>query len=78
MSAAREVFRHLDAIGATLEHAGDRLLLRAGRKPVPAAIIRRVREAKPELLLLLQQNAAPLPPRAKVRARHARRWRTRA
>jgi hypothetical protein len=60
MSAAHEVFRHLEAIGATIEHAGDSLLLRAGPKRVPAAIIRRVREAKPELLVLLQQKAAPL------------------
>jgi len=60
MSAAHEVFRHLEAIGATIEHAGDSLLLRAGPKPIPAAIIRRVREAKPELLVLLQQKAAPL------------------
>lgn len=60
MSAAQEVFSHLEAIGATIEHAGDSLLLRAGPKPIPAAIIRRVREAKPELLVLLQQKAAPL------------------
>ena len=60
MSAAQEVFRNLTAIGATIEHAGDHLLLRAGPKPVPAAIIRRVREAKPELLVMLQQKAAPL------------------
>jgi hypothetical protein len=60
MSAAQEVCRHLAAIGATIEQAGDRLLLRAGPKPIPAAIIRRVREAKPELLILLQQKVAPL------------------
>jgi 5-methylcytosine-specific restriction endonuclease McrA len=46
----------LAAIGATIEQAGDRLLLRPGAKPVPAAIIRRVREAKAELLVLLQQT----------------------
>jgi hypothetical protein len=57
MSAAQEVCRHLAAIGATIEQAGDRLLLRAGPKPIPAAIIRRVREAKPELLILLQQTS---------------------
>jgi hypothetical protein len=60
MSAAHEVFRHLEAIGATIEHAGDSLLLRAGPKPVPAAIIRRVRQAKPELLVLLQKKASTL------------------
>jgi hypothetical protein len=57
MSAAQEVCRHLAAIGARIEQAGDRLLLRAGPKPIPAAIIRRVREAKPELLVLLQQTS---------------------
>jgi hypothetical protein len=45
----------LEAIGATIEPAGDRLLVRAGPKPVPASVIRRVREAKPELLALLHQ-----------------------
>jgi hypothetical protein len=60
MSAAQEVCRHLAAIGATIEQAGDRLLLRAGPKPIPAAIVRRVREAKPELLALLQQRASTL------------------
>jgi hypothetical protein len=58
MSAAQEVCRHLAAIGATIEQAGDSLLLRAGAKPIPAAIIRRVREAKPELLILLQRKVA--------------------
>jgi hypothetical protein len=58
MSAAQEVCRHLASIGATIEQAGDRLLLRAGPKPIPAAIIRRVRQAKPELLILLQRKVA--------------------
>ncbi len=60
MSAAREVLCHLEAIGATIESAGDRLLVRAGPKPVPARVIRRVREAKPELLALLHQEATAL------------------
>ena len=34
MSAAQEVSSHLEAIGATIEHAGDSLLLRAGPKPI--------------------------------------------
>jgi hypothetical protein len=58
VSAAPEILHALDAIGATIVPAGDRLLLRAGAKPVPAAIIRRVREAKPELLALLSGEAA--------------------
>jgi hypothetical protein len=60
MSAARDVLCHLEAIGATVEPVGDRLLLRAGPKPVPATVIRRVREAKPELLALLYQKNAAL------------------
>jgi hypothetical protein len=58
VNATHEVLRHLEAIGATIEPAGDRLRLRAGPKPVPACVIRRVREAKPELLALLHQEAA--------------------
>ncbi len=60
MSAAREVLCCLEAIGATVETAGDRLLVRAGPKPVPASVIRRVREAKPELLALLYQQDTAL------------------
>ncbi len=60
MSAARELLCRLEAIGATIEPAGDHLLVRAGSKPVPASVIRRVREAKPELLALLQQDATAL------------------
>ena len=56
MSAAHEVLRHLNAIGATIEPTGDRLLLRAGLRPVPADVIRRVKEAKAELLALLHHN----------------------
>lgn len=59
MSTAADVLHELDVIGATIVPAGDRLLVRAGSKPVPAGVIRRVREAKPELLALLyQQNTA--------------------
>ena len=58
MSAAAHILHELEAIGAIIAPAGDRLLLRAGPKPVPASIIRRVREAKPELLALLHQEDA--------------------
>jgi len=58
MSSTRDVLRHLAAIGATIESAGDRLVLRAGTKPVPAGVIRRVREAKPELLAVLTKKSA--------------------
>jgi hypothetical protein len=61
MSAAVEILNELSAIGAIVVPAGDRLLLRAGSKPVPAGIIRRLREAKPELLVLLRQQTG-VPP----------------
>ena len=41
-----------------LNSAGDRLILRAGAKPVPAGVIRRVREAKRELLAVLTKKSA--------------------
>jgi hypothetical protein len=56
MSAATYILDELEAIGASIMSAGNRLLLRAGPKPVPASVIRRVREAKPELLALLHQE----------------------
>jgi hypothetical protein len=56
MSMPSSVLHDLEAIGATIEPAGDRLLLRAGPKPVPVSVIRRVREAKPELLALLHKR----------------------
>jgi hypothetical protein len=58
MSSTRDVLRRLEEIGASIEPAGDRLVLRAGAKPVPASVIRRVREAKPELLAVLTKKAA--------------------
>jgi hypothetical protein len=60
VSEAREVLCQLEAIGAVIEPAGDRLLLRAGPTPVPASVIRRVRQTKSELLALLQQKASTL------------------
>jgi len=59
VTAARDVLCELRAIGARIEPVGDRLFLRAGLQPVPAKIIRRVREAKAKLLPLLYREAAP-------------------
>ena len=53
MSAARDLLADLDLIGARLEPAGDRLILRAGPTAIPAALVRRVREAKADLLATL-------------------------
>ncbi len=60
MTTTRQVLSDLNAIGARIEPVGDRLLVRAGPKPVPATVIRRIRQAKAELLAALQQNSAPL------------------
>jgi hypothetical protein len=59
MTAAGDILSALRSIGATIQPAGDRLVLRAGSRPVPASMVRRAREAKPELLALLCQEAVP-------------------
>jgi hypothetical protein len=53
MSATRDLLADLDLIGARLEPAGGRLILRAGPTAIPAALVRRVREAKADLLATL-------------------------
>lgn len=53
MSIPRDLLADLDLIGARLEPAGDRLILRAGPTAIPAALVRRVREAKADLLATL-------------------------
>ena len=57
-AALRRILNALAAIGASIEPAGDRLVLRAGNVPVPSDIVDRVRAVKTELLTLL---AAPEP-----------------
>jgi hypothetical protein len=59
MSAARDLLADLDLIGARLEPAGDRLILRAGPMAVPSALVRRVREAKADLLATLAVSTDP-------------------
>jgi hypothetical protein len=60
MSAALELILDLRSIGARIEPAGERLILRAGSEAIPASLVRRVREAKAEILatLLAGANAA--------------------
>jgi hypothetical protein len=53
MNAARAVLDELAMIGATIEVARDRLILRAGPKAIPATLISRVREAKTDLMATL-------------------------
>jgi hypothetical protein len=50
MSTVDELLDNLSRIGATIRPAGDRLILRAGATAVPAELVRRIREAKSELL----------------------------
>jgi uncharacterized protein len=54
MSATRNLIADLALIGARLEPAGDRPILRAGPTTIPAALVRRVREAKADLLATLR------------------------
>ncbi len=53
MSTARDLLADLELIGAMLEPAGDRLILRAGPTAIPGALVRRVRDAKADLLATL-------------------------
>jgi hypothetical protein len=53
MSAARDLLDELAVIGATIEPAGDHLILRAGATAIPAPLVRRVRWAKTDLLSIL-------------------------
>jgi hypothetical protein len=57
MSLARNVLDELAGIGAKIEPAGSRLILRAGNTAIPAALVRRVRDAKGDLIALLSQGA---------------------
>jgi hypothetical protein len=57
MSVAGDLLKDLAGIGATIEPAGDRLILRAGPSAIPATLVRRVREAKADLLASLAPGA---------------------
>jgi hypothetical protein len=54
---ARDLLADLGLIGARLEPAGDRLILRAGPVMIPAGLVRRVREAKADLLATLADGS---------------------
>jgi hypothetical protein len=59
MSTARDLLTDLAGIGARIEPAGERIILRAGPTAIPAALVRRVREAKADLLATLAVSTAP-------------------
>jgi hypothetical protein len=50
VNAARKLLGDLAMIGATIEPAGDRLILRAGSTAIPADFVIRIRQMKVELL----------------------------
>jgi hypothetical protein len=58
MNAARELLDDLAVIGATVEPAGDRLILRAGPTAIPARLVNRVREAKADLIETFARHEA--------------------
>jgi hypothetical protein len=53
MIAARDLLNCLAAIGARIEPSVDNLIVRAGSKPIPGALIRQLREAKAEVIALI-------------------------
>ena len=46
MSAAGELLDALTAVGARVELTGNRLVLRAGARAIPADLVRRFREVR--------------------------------
>jgi hypothetical protein len=53
MSTASDLLDCLAEVGAKVEAAGNRLIVRTGPKPVPGELVHRLREAKAELLAAL-------------------------
>jgi len=61
MSAVRDILCDLAELGATLRPNGDRLILRAGPRAIPATLVGRIRQAKAELLVTLDSHPAAAP-----------------
>jgi hypothetical protein len=57
MSGVNELLDRLAEIGATIRSAGDHLILRAGPKPVPAALVKRLHRAKAQVLAVISPAA---------------------
>ena len=53
MNPARDLLDCLADLGATVQPAGEQLILRAGPTAIPAALVHRIREAKADVLALL-------------------------
>jgi len=58
-SDARALLTEAHAVGLRLIRRGDRLTVRPGATPPPAALVERLRKAKAALLLALPDEAAP-------------------
>lgn len=56
MNSVSSLLHDLETIGATVRPAGDRLVLRAGDQPVPGDLVRRIRQAKLDLLKYLGEQ----------------------
>ena len=77
MSAARDLLERLAEIGATLEPTGDHLILRAGATPVPAELVKRLRQAKRDLPEELAPARYPANPADQGKTADAAWWRDR-
>ena len=53
MTEARNIVRELQALGAHLKRHGDRLVLRAGNRQIPQPLVQQARDAKRDILALL-------------------------
>ncbi len=57
---AQELLDRFAEIGASVRPGGeDRLVVRAGARPVPAALVRQLREAKAQILAALASGLEP-------------------
>jgi hypothetical protein len=57
MSAVHALLRRLSEIGAIINPAGDKLVVRAGTRPIPGELVRTMRDRKVELLAALAEAA---------------------
>jgi hypothetical protein len=64
MSIAADLLDRLAEVGAKVEAAGNRLIVRAGPKPVPGELVQRLREAKADVLAALAPAAGRTPAEA--------------
>jgi len=62
LTVARNIIRELRALGARLERDGDRLILRAGSRPIPQPLVQQARDAKRDILALLGPPGTLSPP----------------